>query len=54
MSFKALEVLPTELDLFSPPALNTGILHADYVEYKPQQALGDGPLIFNINGVGDK
>jgi len=54
MSLKALEVLPSELDLFSPPALNTGILHADYVEYKPIQNLGEGPIIFNVTGGGDK
>jgi hypothetical protein len=51
---KALEGMTSELDLFSPPIVSTGILSADYVEYKPLQALGSGPIVFSIAGVGDR
>jgi len=54
MSLKALTAVSSDLDLFNLPVVNTSILQADYVEYKPVQSIGTGPIVFHIGGVGDR
>jgi hypothetical protein len=54
MAFKPLESLSAELNLFEPPIVESGCLAGDYVEFKPLQALGDGPIEFFITPSNDK
>ena len=54
MSFK-IEGMPSELDLFSLPVVQTGILDANYYQFKPTSAINDSSQItFQIYGSGDQ
>jgi len=46
MAFRPLEGLSIDLDLFAPPVVESGCLAGDYIEIKPLQAIGAGPLTF--------
>lgn len=54
MAFKPLDGLSTDLDLFAPPVVESGCLTGSYVEFKPLQAIGAGPITFFVPPSTDK
>lgn len=54
MAFKPVEGLSSDLNIFAPPIIESGCLDGDYVEFKPIQALGDGPITFYVTPSNEK
>ena len=55
MAEDSVELLPTELSLFSSPPHNTAIDKVQWVEYRPTSQLGQGaPLEFLIPSAGSQ
>ncbi|KAF4520552.1 hypothetical protein B566_EDAN008751 [Ephemera danica] len=55
MKSYAIEGLPTELDIFSPPVIQTGILDGNWYHYKPTSSILDSRQItFVVPGNGDQ
>jgi hypothetical protein len=55
MKSYAIEGLPTELDIFTPPVVQTGILDGNWYHYKPTTSIIDSRQItFMVPGNGDQ
>lgn len=50
-----IEALPSELDIFEHPVIQTGIIDGDWVQFRPLTPLSDNtPISFFIPGQGEK
>jgi hypothetical protein len=54
MAGNPVEQMVSELDIFTPPVIQTSVTAGDYQHFKPIQALvNDGPITFLVPGTGD-
>jgi len=50
---KSIDCMVSQLDVFSPPALQSSVIAGDWQQFKPVQSItDDGPLTFQIPGSG--
>jgi hypothetical protein len=53
MAQKTIETMVSELDIFTPPCIQTSVLGGDWQDYLPVQSISkDGPITFLIPGQG--
>jgi hypothetical protein len=48
-----IETMVSQLDIFTPPIMQTSVLNSEWIHYKPIQAISDnGPITFFVPGSG--